>query len=93
MKKTMRKFIKRYANIKTLFKIAEIICVLLALYTVEQIGDQSDIEVLMIALKSLLFFTSTFVIQTIGAVVTRILYFNNMLKRRNVMRFFWEGAK
>lgn len=91
MKKTIRKVLNNNViSIKRLFNIMTAVAIIATAYNLFAIGGCPNGEEYRYGLQTLL---SMFLVEAsniLGAVVTRLLYFNGYLQRRNVIKFFSE---
>lgn len=90
IKLILKILVKRYVNVKYIFRALQLVALLNASMVMCSV-DSIDISQLG---NAVLYFIACIIaailIQEIGAVVTRILYHFNLLRRKNVMHFIGE---
>lgn len=92
MKKTsIRKVLNnKVFSVKRFFKILTVAAIAATAYNAFAIGGCANGEEYRYLFNAIISLVTTIAINVIAAVSTRMLYFNGYLKRKNVIKFFFE---
>lgn len=91
MKKIIRKVLNnRVCSIKKFFTLLTAAAVVATTYNIFAIGGCPNGEEYRYLFNAVIALISINVINVIAAISTRLLYFNGLLKRKNVVKFFFE---